>query len=158
MIFRTTVSELRMGIHVDNTRRGQLGELVRRARIAAGLTQEELAERAGLHHNVISQLETGVIRRPMPDTIRPVLDALGLPLVEAAIALGYARPEEIQDGAERSFRSRLHAIAQYESIEARAVALAEMERTHPKEINELVQIAVLLVERRLAQLRAQQEA
>jgi hypothetical protein len=95
---------------------------------------------------------------PTPETLRPIMDALHLPYVEAALAMGLARPEEIVGRDHKNFTARLHAIAQNPSIEARAVALAELERTHPKEINELVQIAVLLVERRLAQLRAQQEA
>ena len=48
----------------------------RRARL--GLTQEELAERAGLSERTLRNLEGGRIRRPYPDTIRRLADALEL--------------------------------------------------------------------------------
>lgn len=51
---------------------------LRRAREAAGLTQQELAERAGLTVNAISQLERGLRRSPYPHTVRSLADALAL--------------------------------------------------------------------------------
>jgi transcriptional regulator with XRE-family HTH domain len=53
------------------------GAHLRRLRGAAGLTQEELAERAGLTAKGISDLERGR-RRPYPHTVRSLADALGL--------------------------------------------------------------------------------
>src|SRR3712207_3773729 len=47
--------------------------------MAAGLTQEELAERAGLTARGISDLERGQRRRPYPHTVRSLADALELP-------------------------------------------------------------------------------
>ena len=44
----------------------------------AGLTQEELADRAGLSPNAVSALERGQRRRPYPHTVRSLADALGL--------------------------------------------------------------------------------
>jgi tetratricopeptide (TPR) repeat protein/transcriptional regulator with XRE-family HTH domain len=55
------------------------GELLRRYRAAAGLTQEALAERAGLGARTISDLERGVANRPQRHTLRLLADALGLP-------------------------------------------------------------------------------
>ena len=52
--------------------------LLRRHRIAAGLTQEELAERTGLSREAISLLERGERRTPYPHTIRALAQALGL--------------------------------------------------------------------------------
>ena len=52
--------------------------LLRRARRAAGLTQEQLAERAGLSARVISDIERGVIRAPRQDTLELLAGALGL--------------------------------------------------------------------------------
>jgi tetratricopeptide (TPR) repeat protein/transcriptional regulator with XRE-family HTH domain len=65
------------------------GELLRRYRKAAGLTQEELAERAGLSARGISDLERGIKAVPRKDTVQLLADALGLspqerPLFEAA--------------------------------------------------------------------------
>ena len=55
-----------------------LGELLRQHRIAAGLTQEELAERARMSARAISDLERGVRRTPHSDTLRLLADALSL--------------------------------------------------------------------------------
>jgi predicted ATPase/DNA-binding CsgD family transcriptional regulator/transcriptional regulator with XRE-family HTH domain len=55
------------------------GELVRRARRAAGLTQEELAEKAGLSMRGLSDLERGINRAPQRATLDLLADALGLP-------------------------------------------------------------------------------
>ena len=54
------------------------GERLRRLREAAGLTQEELASRAGLTAKAVSALERGERKRPYPHTVRSLADALGL--------------------------------------------------------------------------------
>ncbi|HUG17258.1 MAG TPA: helix-turn-helix domain-containing protein, partial [Thermomicrobiales bacterium] len=55
------------------------GDLLRRARRAAGHSQEELAERAGISARAISDLERGVNRVPRRDTLELIADALDLP-------------------------------------------------------------------------------
>jgi predicted ATPase/Tfp pilus assembly protein PilF len=57
---------------------GRFGTLLRRYRTAAGLTQEELAERAGLSVRGISDLERGVNRAAHRATIQQLADALDL--------------------------------------------------------------------------------
>src|SRR5712692_7636003 len=52
------------------------GELLKQYRLAAGLTQEALAERAGLSVREISDLERGVNRAPRPDTLQLLAAAL----------------------------------------------------------------------------------
>src|SRR5215218_1346239 len=54
------------------------GEHLRTLREAAGLTQEELAERAGLTARGVGALERGDRRRPYPHTVRALATALGL--------------------------------------------------------------------------------
>ena len=54
------------------------GEVLRRYRVAAGLTQEALAERAALSPRGISDLERAARTRPYPATVRRLADALGL--------------------------------------------------------------------------------
>ena len=54
------------------------GTRLRWVREAAGLTQEELAFRAGLTPNAISALERGKRQRPYPHTVRSLADALEL--------------------------------------------------------------------------------
>ena len=58
--------------------------LLRRYRELAGLTQEALAERAGLTANAIGALERGERQRPYPHTIRALADALNLSDTERA--------------------------------------------------------------------------
>ena len=61
--------------------RGQdapFGTLLRRLRETSGLTQEELAARAALSAKGISDLERGARRRPHPQTVRTLADALEL--------------------------------------------------------------------------------
>jgi len=54
------------------------GDLLRRLRRAAGLTQEELGARAGLSVRGLSDLERGVNRAPRRDTVLALSDALSL--------------------------------------------------------------------------------
>src|SRR5919204_1838054 len=81
----------RIGGHVQ---RGPFGALLKRYRSAAGLTQEGLAERAGLSARGISDLERGVSRTHRADTVQRLARALGLSARErgtfAQAALGGA--------------------------------------------------------------------
>lgn len=54
------------------------GTLLKKFRGAAGLTQEELAERSGLTVQAISLLERSARRRPRPSTVLFLASALGL--------------------------------------------------------------------------------
>src|SRR5262249_18054114 len=69
----------------------------RRHRRAAGLTQEELAERAGISVDAISALERGVSRAPQKATIELLAEALRLSQEERtqleAAARGRLPPE-----------------------------------------------------------------
>jgi predicted ATPase/transcriptional regulator with XRE-family HTH domain len=60
------------------SRSSDFGTLLRRYRIAAGLSQEELAERARLSFHGISALERGFRRTPQPDTLALLAGALAL--------------------------------------------------------------------------------
>src|SRR5215469_10627319 len=67
-----------------------VGELLRRYRIQSGLTQEELAERAGMSARAIRALETSPQRAPRTYTLALLESALDLTaadhaLLEAAI-------------------------------------------------------------------------
>ena len=66
---------------------GTFGARLRTLREAAGLTQEELAERAGLTSYAVSALERGRRQRPYPHTVRCLADALGAGNEERAMLL-----------------------------------------------------------------------
>jgi predicted ATPase/transcriptional regulator with XRE-family HTH domain len=68
------------------------GPLLRRYRIAAGLTQEELAARAGLSARAISDLERGRKRTPRRETVSLLTAALALPPRKRALLEAAARP------------------------------------------------------------------
>ena len=63
---------------MSSTHKSTFGLLLRRYRVAAGLTQEELAERAGLSAHGISNLERGVRRAPQRYTLTQLAEALRL--------------------------------------------------------------------------------
>jgi class 3 adenylate cyclase/transcriptional regulator with XRE-family HTH domain len=79
------------------------GDMLRRLRRAAGLTQEELGERAGLSARGLSDLERGVNRTPRRETVRALADALGLsPDERAALERARRRPPTRMAPAEHS--------------------------------------------------------
>lgn len=70
------------------------GELLRRLRTAATLTQEELCERAGLSVRALSDLERGVHEAPRLETVRLLADALELDATDRAGLIAAARQRE----------------------------------------------------------------
>ena len=69
-----------------------LSAMLKRYRLAAGLSQEALAERAGLSVRAISDLERGLHRAPRASTIELLATALALSLEQRATLLAAARP------------------------------------------------------------------
>jgi tetratricopeptide (TPR) repeat protein/transcriptional regulator with XRE-family HTH domain len=70
----------------------EFGLLLRRCRVGAGLTQEELAQRAGLSVRAVSDMERGRTRRPFLRSVRQLADALGLSVPERALLIAAAEP------------------------------------------------------------------
>src|SRR6266851_3282483 len=63
---------------IDGEQPNGFGVLLRTIRAASGLTQEELAECAGLSPRTLSDLERGVHRAPHRDTVQRLADAMHL--------------------------------------------------------------------------------
>lgn len=70
------------------------GRLLRRHRLAAALSQAELAEHAGLSTRGVSDLERGARLLPRPATARALADALGLGGEERVAFVAAARSSE----------------------------------------------------------------
>jgi predicted ATPase/DNA-binding XRE family transcriptional regulator len=87
------------------------GDLLRRHRRARDLTQEALAERAGVSVRAVSDLERGARAHPYRETAAMLADALGLVEGERAALLAAARRPLPPDGspARTSTGSRLPA-------------------------------------------------
>src|SRR5437870_2546940 len=83
---------------MDTVQSVAFGTLLRRSRIAAGLTQEELAERAGISRRSLGDMERGVAHTPRKDTVALLAEALALSpqdrvvFAEAARHLGAPAP------------------------------------------------------------------
>jgi predicted ATPase/transcriptional regulator with XRE-family HTH domain len=77
----------------------QFADLLRQHRIASALSQEALAERAGISARAVSDLERGVKQRPHLETVRMLADALGLTGTERATLAVASRPASTPSGA-----------------------------------------------------------
>jgi tetratricopeptide (TPR) repeat protein/transcriptional regulator with XRE-family HTH domain len=62
----------------DRSRQVRFGRLLRSHRLGALLTQERLAERAGVSQRTVRELERGRVRQPRGDSVRLLADALAL--------------------------------------------------------------------------------
>jgi transcriptional regulator with XRE-family HTH domain len=72
----------------SNLTETRLGQVIKRRRVVAGLSQEELAERAGVHRTYVSQLERG-IKSPsvrILDRMAAALDCEAWELLQEAAA------------------------------------------------------------------------
>jgi predicted ATPase/DNA-binding XRE family transcriptional regulator len=71
------------------------GHHLKRLRVSADLTQEELAERAGVSARLISDLERGTIHRPRRDTVQLLADGLRLRGSERDTFVALARGQPV---------------------------------------------------------------
>jgi tetratricopeptide (TPR) repeat protein/transcriptional regulator with XRE-family HTH domain len=71
---------------------GGFGGLLRRHRLAAGLSQEELAERSGLTARAIADMERGRTARPRRHSVRALADTLELAEAERTLLKRASRP------------------------------------------------------------------
>lgn len=69
-----------------DSRQARLGKAIKAIRTQHGLTQEDLAAKAGLHPTYISDIERGA-RNPSWDVIARIAEALNAPT--ATVAAGY---------------------------------------------------------------------
>src|SRR5437764_7339507 len=101
----------RRGMNSENTESAlTFGDLLKRYRVAAGLTQEALAERARVSPRTISDLERGVTSWPYRDTVALLAAALELTADERA-SLQAARRRPLGRLASRSPDDRAPALA-----------------------------------------------
>src|SRR5215218_2085339 len=92
-----------MGGFLSPEDRGGFGGLLRRHRLAAGLTQQALADQSGLSVRGIADLERGVRRFPHFHTVRCLAQALDLtPAERVALVAAGRRPEQGLGEAESS--------------------------------------------------------
>jgi transcriptional regulator with XRE-family HTH domain len=72
------------------------GELIREARLRAGLTQTELAKLSGRERSVIARWEQDVISPPV-DSLIAILHACGFDLPFTLLPIDTSRDEELRE-------------------------------------------------------------
>ena len=98
---------------------GTFGNILRRYRWVAGLTQEELARQSGLSVRALSDIERGRTSRPYARTIRLLADALKLDEPARARLMS-----AVHDGTEEAAGARGEWIAPWQEAAARTAAAA----------------------------------
>ncbi|HXM06822.1 MAG TPA: helix-turn-helix domain-containing protein, partial [Candidatus Acidoferrum sp.] len=106
------------------------GQLLKRFRVEANLSQEALAERARMSAHAISSLERGARRAPYRDTVTLLVDALALgaperELLEAAADSGRKRAPRRETSQHSAAQSNLPA--QLTSFVGRENDVAQLE-------------------------------
>jgi non-specific serine/threonine protein kinase len=91
---------------MDTSSSATFGDLLRRNRLAAGLTQEELAEKSQVSPRAISDLERGARSRPWRETIQFLANALCLGSSERAQLEAAARQSSPREAVSLSRESR----------------------------------------------------
>src|ERR1700724_2754813 len=103
--------------------------MLRQLRAEAALTQEELAEAAGLNPRTISDLDRGLATTPHKDTVRLLADALqlgGSARVEfEAAARGHAVPGRARGRGVPATRTLPRAIASFTGRQRELAELAD---------------------------------
>lgn len=72
------------------------GELIREARLRAGLTQKELSELTGRERSVIARWEQGVISPPL-DSLLQIIQACGFDLPMTLLPIDKSADEELRE-------------------------------------------------------------
>ncbi|HEY0691834.1 MAG TPA: helix-turn-helix transcriptional regulator [Kribbella sp.] len=86
------------------SRRRQLGNEIRRARVAAGMTQQDVATLLGCGQGKINKIETGAVSLKQSD-LKQMLDAFAVTKTEADMMTELARSSSGQRGQWSGYRS-----------------------------------------------------
>jgi transcriptional regulator with XRE-family HTH domain len=76
-----------------------LGSYIRKRRISLGLTQENVADSAGIGRSHLSQIESGKIGLPNAIIRRKLADILRVRHIDLLIAAGELREDEVRAGS-----------------------------------------------------------
>jgi transcriptional regulator with XRE-family HTH domain len=115
--------------------------LLKHYRRAAGLTQAELAERAGLSTKAISSLERGVNRFPRRDTLQCLFDALHLDGEQQRLLIGSRMTTSADSVAVVGFRSHL-ADSDGDTLQSHITHL-RTSKQHPALVDALLMRAMI---------------
>jgi transcriptional regulator with XRE-family HTH domain len=78
------------GVQIVTKEQGnRLGKLVRRYRLARGLSVRQVAEPLGINPGSLAQIEDGRVKQPSFERLQALADLLGAPADELFVAAGY---------------------------------------------------------------------
>ena len=80
---------------MDRDQAKQLGEYLRQARTAQGLSLLKLAEATGIHDVTLGRFESGAFAAPAPDKLARIAEVLELPLADVFLLADYAVPADL---------------------------------------------------------------
>src|SRR5215203_2268372 len=101
-------------------------DALRQLRTAAALSQEDLAERAGLSLRGVSDLERGLRRAPHLSTVRMLANALQLSSADRQALLAAARPGSLSETADAAPGSYVPLLEPLTSLIGREQDLADL--------------------------------
>lgn len=129
------------------------GEYLKALRERAGISQEALAEEAGISSAYVSQLESGQRNPPSPHVLRQMAGPLQVPYVSLLYAAGYLRDEDLLHHLMRLFEEVFMYAGGRERLEShlRAIldrwnALSPQEQQRRLALTDADHIADILVE------------
>ncbi|HEU0115341.1 MAG TPA: helix-turn-helix transcriptional regulator [Thermomicrobiales bacterium] len=111
-----------------------LGAFIRQRRAALGLTQERVADQAGIGRSHLSQIESGKIGLPNATIRRRLAKTLRVRHVDLLVAAGEIAEDEVRSGSAPQ-PSELEEIADRLSLDAREALLAvarQLARIHQR--------------------------
>ena len=73
-----------------------IGALLRRAREVRGHSSNETARSAGISPAYLSKIENDAVRRPSPDVLHRLSEALGVPYAELMVVVGHPVPSVVE--------------------------------------------------------------
>jgi len=95
-----------------------LGDYIRAVRLQAGLSQRQVATRAGFHHSLLARLEAGeVSEQPKPENLQRLADALEIDSADLLAFLGI-KPSVPEP---KIFFRRAYGMSENEAAEAATV-------------------------------------
>ncbi len=130
-----------------------IGERLRLAREACGLTQAELAELAEVTQGALSQIEAGRVLTPAPETVRAIANATGFPV--KFFDLGplpdlpegnYRKQARGTSRADKQIRARARQIVELVQRSESVVGLPKVTITPVDEAKDAAEIEELVVE------------
>ncbi len=113
---------------------GGLGQYIRQRRTSLGLTQESVAEQAGIGRSHLSQIESGKIGLPNATIRRRLAKTLRVRHVDLLVAAGEISEDEVRNGTAPE-PSELDEIADRLTVDARDALLAvarQLARAHQR--------------------------